>query len=86
MAGEDGGPGVSRMVVLLAKMSSESLQLASEITGKSERDFQRFAAQRLMETINAANAELAAMCVKPGPTIAEKLEVKRVKEAMRTQR
>lgn len=86
MAGEDGGSGVSRMVVMLAKLSSESLQLASEITGKSERDFQRFAAQRLMETIGAINGELAAMCVRPGPTIEQKLEMKRVKEAMRTQR
>ena len=74
------------MVVLLAKMSSESLQLASEITGKSERDFQRFAAQRLIETINAANAELAAMCVRPGPTIDEKKEVSKIKAAMRIQR
>lgn len=86
MAGEDGGSVVSTMVVLLAKMSSESLQLASEITSKSDRDHQRFAAQKLMETINAVNGELASMCVRPGPTIDEKLEVKRVKEAMRIQR
>ena len=77
---------MSTMVVLLAQLSSESLQLANEIIAQSPQDHQRFAAQRLQETIAKAEYGLALMCVRPGPTIDEKLEVKRVKEAMRTQR
>jgi hypothetical protein len=58
-------------------------RLANELIGKSSLDHQRFAAQELKEAINNAALLINGLCSRPGPTLEERREAKKIKDVHR---
>ena len=58
-------------------------RLANELIGKSSLDHQRFAAQDLKEAINNAAVFINGLCDRPGPSIEERREAKKIKDVHR---
>lgn len=70
-------------VIHLASIANLSYRLSAEIIAKSSRNHQRFAAQDLKDAINNAAALINGLCDGPGPTLEERREAARAKEAYR---